>query len=361
MPADAAVLVVGRRSGLVETVHRGHAVLCDAGGTCLWHAGDTSFQTYPRSALKFFQTLPLLQTGVAEAFGFSDEELAVMCASHSGEARHTAVVASILAKAGLDPGGSQLQCGGHFPLGFGAGEALLRAGGAITPLHSNCSGKHAGFLAYCVLHKLPLETYLHFDHPLQAAIRAEIAHFAGVEEGALHAGTDGCSAPAYALPLAACARAYAQLGAVQACPGREAARRRLVRAVLANPYMIGGEGRFCTELMACRCNGSGDGGGGGGSGSGGVLGKLGADGFYAVTILRGGGMGLCVKIEDGAHGPQYSVVAQALEDMGVVGEGELKAWACTPVKTVVGAVVGGREVVREALKGLPSLGAVAAQ
>jgi L-asparaginase II len=339
-PPAPPVLVEGTRNGVLETRHRGHACLTSPAGAVLWQLGDAQHVTYPRSALKLLQVLPLLLSGAAEAFGFSDAELAIMCASHSGEPEHLAAVRSILQKCGGSA--DELQCGACAPLG---GEGLLR-GAPATVLHNNCSGKHAGFLAYCRHTGADARSCLAADHPLQVAIRAEVRHFCGLaEDAALAVGVDGCSAPAYALPLAAMARAFGSLAAPQACARREAARARVCAAVTAHPFMVAGSGRFCTALM--------------GSYNGSVVGKVGAEGFYAAGLP--GGLGLAVKMEDGARGPQYSVVCAVLEGLGLLAPGTPAAAALAdfldaPILTAKGVRVGSkgalRAVVQRGLAGL---------
>lgn len=341
------VLVECTRCGVVETSHRGHAVLTDTSGQILWALGDPHHITYPRSAIKYFQVMPLLMSGASDAYGFTDAEISVMCASHSGEPAHLSAVEGILAKSGCES--SALQCGGHFPLGFEAGEALLRANQSITPLHNNCSGKHAGFLAYCKHTQTDQATHLSPSHPLQVAIRAEIAHFAGCTEADLVTGTDGCSAPTYALSLALMARAFANLAKPCPNPVREKARARVFKAVSEQPFFVGGTGRFCTDLMTAH--------------PGRFLGKLGAEGFYGLCIAEKG-WGLVVKMEDGIRGNQYNVVCAVLEALGMLGKGNngefekggaLKEYLVTSVKTVVGELVGTKEVVKGVLDGLQKM------
>lgn len=338
------IVVTGSRNGVVETRHRGHAVVTDRTGAIVWSLGDPTSISYPRSALKPFQVLPLLLSGAAEAYGFTDAEISLMCGSHSGEVRHVDAVRGILAKAGLEEG--ELQCGAHWPLGQAAGEAVLRSGGAISALHNNCSGKHAGFLAFCKHQGLDRVAYLHHSHPLQAAIRAELCHFAGLREEELHAGTDGCSAPAYALPLAAMARAFCALGQPQACARREAARARVQRAVTSHPFFVAGTGRFCTHLMTVLQEQ-------------GVLGKLGAEGFYALSLPHRS-LGLAVKVECGSTGPQYALVCAILAALGVLDGAAAAAlgdFASAPVRTAAGVRIGSREAVLEPemLEGLAAL------
>jgi len=312
----------------------------DRTGTLVWSVGEHTSLVYPRSGLKYFQILPLLLSGAAESFCFTDEELCVMCASHNGELKHLAVVKNILRKIGLTEG--DLRCGTHFPLGFEAGEAVLRRDGDLSQLHNNCSGKHAGFLAYCVFHKLDHKTYLSPEHPLQVAIRAELSHFSEYPQSSFHFGVDGCSAPAYALPLSAVATAFSNLSKINPCPQREAARRHLVRAVTENPFFVAGSGRFCTALMNAR--------------PGRFLGKLGADGFYALSLLEEG-FGLAVKMDDGALGPQYNLVAAILIKLGLLDKekekgGPLGEFISTKIKTALGVWVGSREAVMDELVNL---------
>jgi L-asparaginase II len=271
----------------------------------------------------------VLRAGVVSLFSLTPEEVAVMCASHSGEPGHLAAVRSILAKSGVPE--SALQCGALAPLGAAAAAALQRGGGEPTPLHNNCSGKHAGFLAACVARGWDPRTYLHPAHPLQAAIRAELAHFAELPEAALHAGVDGCSAPNYAMPVLALARLFKNLAAPQAEPAREAARAAALAAAAAAPWHLAGTGRFCTALGAA-CGAA-------------CVGKLGAEGVYGAALVERG-WGLAVKMECGAVGPNYAVAHALLEGAGALpAGGALDAFARAPVETVAGALVGHREAV----------------
>ena len=325
------ILVTGTRCGVVESAFRGCAALVDSAGAPLWSIGDVSSPTYPRSAIKLIQVLPVLMSGVVDAFKFSDEEVAIMCASHSGEPSHLATVRSILSKSGLSE--SDLGCGALSPLGAAASEALLRSGGTVSAIHNNCSGKHAGFLAACKLKGYDLTTYLSLDHPLQVAIRAELCHFAELSDDDLVRGIDGCSAPNYAMPVLAMARLFKNIALPQTNAAREAARAAMVRALTAHPYFIAGEGRYCTQLCTTCPD---------------LLGKAGAEGFYGVSLLQRG-WGLAVKIESGgALGPQYNVVQAVLEAAGVVSEeaaAALAHFAKTPLLTAKGLNIGSREAV----------------
>jgi L-asparaginase II len=215
------------RGGVVESVHYGAVAVVDRNGRLLHAAGDPHVLTFTRSALKPLQALPFVAGGGLDRFGFSKAQTALLCASHSGEPRHVEAVADMLARAGLE--GTHLQCGTHAP-GFYEARGEIPPPPPYSPLQHNCSGKHSGMLAYCVQCGHAIDDYLACDHPLQVAIRRAVATFTGVAEERLVAGTDGCSAPNYAVPLSGLARAFARLACahrrsgLRACPPR--ARRR---------------------------------------------------------------------------------------------------------------------------------------
>src|SRR5215210_6853486 len=138
------VLVEVMRGALTESRHRGAVAVVDADGATVLALGDVIRPVYPRSAVKPLQALPLIENGAAERYGFGDEELALACASHGGEAAHVEIAARMLARAGLDE--SALECGAHWPSHQPSAQALARSGATPSALHNNCSGKHAGFL-----------------------------------------------------------------------------------------------------------------------------------------------------------------------------------------------------------------------
>ena len=170
------VLVDVIRGPLVESRHRGAVAVFDAEGQSIFTLGDATALVFPRSAVKALQALPLIERGAADRFGLSDEELALACASHSGEAAHVAGVERILAKVGLTT--SDLRCGAHWPIAQAAAAVVARSG-APTPLHNNCSGKHAGFL--CVARALGVDhaDYWRPEHPVQRLVRSVLEDFTG--------------------------------------------------------------------------------------------------------------------------------------------------------------------------------------
>ena len=226
---EVAVEVV--RGGRVESRHRVDACVVDATGATILAVGPVDVPVYPRSAVKPFQALPLVESGVADAFGVSDEELALACASHGGEPMHVERVAAWLARLGLQE--SDLACGPHPPLNAAAA-AMLAEGRRPTRLHNNCSGKHTGMLAACLHQGWPTAGYARPDHPLQRAIARELADLAGLSELAAP-GTDGCSLPAFAMPLRALALAAARLATVA-----RPALGRVGRAMRAHPVNTNG-------------------------------------------------------------------------------------------------------------------------
>ncbi|MGE0611936.1 MAG: asparaginase [Hyphomicrobiales bacterium] len=278
------VLVELTRGPLVESVHRGAVAVVDAAGHARMALGDIGRTIFPRSGFKALQALPLVESGAAGAFGLSDAEVALACASHSGEAVHVAAVAALLDRLGLDE--TALACGAHLPSGESAARELLRSGGRPSRLHNNCSGKHAGMLTLARHLGAPVEGYEKPDHPVQRTIRAAIAEMTGAELTRDVCGVDGCSAPAWAMPLRALAKGFARFS-VQADMGeaRAAACRRILKACFAEPLMVAGTGRVCTVIMETATNKA--------------FVKTGAEGIYAAMFPTLG-LGAAVKIDDGA-------------------------------------------------------------
>ena len=265
--------------------------------------GAAATATFLRSAAKPFQVLPLLLAGGAERFALDDADLALVCASHSGTPEHTRRALSLLERGGF--GVADLLCGAHPPFDRESAKALARCGEAPSPLHNNCSGKHAGMLLACRLLDLPTASYVEPDHPLQERILAQLAALLGCDRQAIGIGVDGCSVPSYHLPIEAAARGYAALADPVAAglPSAVAAAvRRVVTAMTAEPGMVAGPGRFTTHLMEVT--------------GGRVLGKEGAEGFYAAAVRGPVALGIAVKIADGGERCRDGVVLDLLRQMG---------------------------------------------
>jgi L-asparaginase II len=293
---DDPVLVEVTRGGRVESRHRGAVAVCDARGGLVISAGDVDRPVFPRSAIKVFQALPLVETGAAERFGFGDRELSLACASHSGEAGHVALAGDILARAGL--GEADLECGCHWPFDQKVALALARAGGTPSQLHNNCSGKHSGFLCTAVHQSEPVAGYVGADHPVQLRARAAIEDLTGTRLTEDLAGTDGCSIPTYAAPLRGFAMGFAKLASKQGVdPVRAAAGGRLMQACMAEPWHMAGTGRACVALMEAA--------------PGRVFAKTGAEGVFCGAVPELG-LGFALKIDDGAGRASEVLVAATL-------------------------------------------------
>ncbi|MFY1634450.1 asparaginase [Solwaraspora sp. WMMB335] len=287
--ADGVPLVEVIRSGRRESVHRGSLVVLDAAGAVREHAGDVTSPIFPRSANKPLQAIGMLHSGLRLA---DPADLALVCASHSGEDFHLARVAALLRSAELTE--AALRCPPDLPIGTDAVAAVLRAGGGPSRLQMNCSGKHAGMLLACRAAGWPLEEYWHPEHPLQERIRAAVEAYAGEPVAAV--GVDGCGAPVLALSLAAVARAFLRL--VSGVPG--SVERTVADAMRAYPEMVAGTGRVDTRLMRAVP---------------GLLAKGGAEGVLAVAVPGVGAV--AVKIDDGGARAVAPPVVAALRRLGV--------------------------------------------
>jgi L-asparaginase II len=297
----AVPLLEAWRGGLLENLHQGHAVICDAKGVvAAW--GNPQAVVFPRSSAKMIQALPLIETGAAAARGLSDRHLALACASHEGADMHVGMAGRWLADLGLAE--SDLRCGAHEPDNRAERDRLICAGEKPCQLHNNCSGKHSGFLTVTQHLKAGPE-YVEIDHPLQKAIRAATEETTG--ETAAGWGIDGCSAPNFAMSLAGLARAMATFAnARDGHDARESAMHRLTRAMAAHPELVSGEGQPCTDLMRAM--------------GGRVAIKGGADGVY-VAILPGKGLGVALKIADGNSRAKVAAITALLVHLGVLDPG----------------------------------------
>jgi L-asparaginase II len=316
-PTPAHVpLAIALRGDAIESVHYGSVAVVDSDGRLLFAAGDPHALTFTRSALKPLQALPFVRDGGPERFGFDQAQVALLCASHAGEPRHVDAVADMLARAGNAP--DDLACGAHVP-GFydSRGEVPPPP---YSPLAHNCSGKHAGMLACCVMHGWRKHDYLAFDHPLQQEIRGAVARFAGIAEEGLRAGIDGCSAPNYAMPLANLAWAFARLAtAGEDDPQFGPAPARLRDAMLAHPEMVSGEGR--SDLLLSL------------AGAGDWIAKIGAEGVQAIGV-RGRGLGIAIKVADGSKRGLFPSVVAVLDQLGLLDNGRRARLAAMREPTV---------------------------
>jgi L-asparaginase II len=318
------ILVELTRGPLVESVHTGALAIARSNGELMVSVGDVRRPVFPRSAIKAFQCLPLIESGAAEHFEFGDREIALACASHSGTPAHADLAASMLARAKLDR--TALGCGAHEPILESAARALAASGAKPTALHNNCSGKHAGMCACAVHQKEDPAGYWLPDHPVQRRIVKVLREYTGEELRTDVRGIDGCSAPNWAVPVATLARAFACFITAQG-PGKphRAASERIAKAVWAAPDMVAGPGRLDTVVMS-KVPGR-------------VFMKTGAEGVYCGAFPHLG-LGFAVKIDDGAKRASEAVILALLnrvlpetKDLGD-GGGVIRNWAGTEVGTM---------------------------
>ncbi len=319
------------RSGTPECLHFGAVAVVNRHGTLLAHAGDPQWRTFSRSTLKALQALPFMEGGGPAFFGFGLEQIAMLCASHNGEDEHVAQATGMLAKAGLTT--SALRCGCHVPGIFAALETCPPPDAVFDARHNNCSGKHAGFLAFCVQHGLTLDDYIDPSHPLQAAIRRDVARACGMDVEDFRMGIDGCSAPNYDLPLAHLARAYARLASGALDSEFGASFALLGNAMTSHPDLVSGTAR---NDLAFMCAGRGD-----------WVSKIGADGVQVVGS-KSRGEAFAIKIIDANKPALHAASVEVMEQLGWLDDGqrtELQPWRAQEIRNARGLLVGARKPV----------------
>jgi L-asparaginase II len=320
----------------LESEHHGSIAVVDARGRLLAFAGDPAHRTCLRSAAKPFQAIPLLEYGGAEEFDLSGEEIALTCASHGGEPVHVATAGALLRKGEFDE--DDLLCGAHVPYDEKAAAELRASGEEPSPLHNNCSGKHAGMLLATQLMDIPSGRYIDPEHPLQVLIRSTLGEFAGLKPEEIPIAIDGCGVPAYFMSLYRAAFAYAQLMTANEGPASS-----VVEAMTSFPYYVAGAWSITTSLMEAF--------------GGELLAKEGAEGFYAMAIapsLRGElterlkldddvAVGVALKIDDGSMTRgRNPVILRTLELLGLDLDArrELQRDRDWPLRNVAGTLVG---------------------
>jgi len=303
------ILAEATRGPLVESVHRGAVAVVDRTGALSLAVGNIDRIVFARSAIKPIQAIPLLETGAANRFAVTDSEVALACASHSGEPVHVGLVRDWLHRIGCDA--HDLACGGHAPIDAAAARSLVAAGHEPGPEHNNCSGKHTGFLTLARHLEVSVEDYASTMHPVQAAVRAALGDLCDSALADAPVGIDGCGAPQYGIALRAIARGMARIAAPDdLAPARRAAVLRIRAAMLAAPHLVSGTGRFCGRLMAAL--------------GGRVVVKVGAEGVYTAAIPAAS-LGVALKIDDGATRAAEVVLGAVLVRLGVITPDEAAA------------------------------------
>ena len=321
-------LVELTRGGTLECQHYGSVAVVNAAGKLLAHAGDPYWLTFTRSTLKAIQALPFVEADGPGQFDLTSAHVALLCASHNGEAMHVSGVTEMLDKAGRTY--KALQCGCHVPGVFSYMDKAAPEGLQFDERHNNCSGKHAGFVAYCVQHGHSVDGYIEPHHPLQKAIKRDVARVAGMNESDLKMGIDGCSAPNYAMPLASLARSYARLasGARDAEFGKSF--EQLSNAMTAHPTLVSGTGRSDEAFMQ--------------AGRGDWVTKVGADGVQAVAS-KSRGEAFAIKIIDANKPALYAATVEVLDQLGWMDDAQralLAPWRARRIANARGMLVGER-------------------
>jgi L-asparaginase II len=280
------------RGGIVESCHTGAFAVVDGAGKLIKSAGDFAAPIFPRSAIKAFQCVPVIESGAADRYGFTDEEIALACSSHNGEPDHVRVARSMLQKAGENE--AHYECGAHWPYLAEAQHDLVRHGSGPLQVHNNCSGKHAGMLALSRQLGADPKDYVKIEHPVQQAVAKAIAEYCDVDVGTLTWGVDGCSVPTWAYPLSNMALGFAKLT-------ETATGKRIIAAVRKYPFMVAGTGRFDTKLMEVLPR---------------AFVKTGAEGVYCGCIPHAN-IGIALKCDDGAGRAAETAMASLLASLEV--------------------------------------------
>ena len=325
---DANPIVVEiTRGTAVESRHRGSAVVVDQNGHVMASWGSLETPVFPRSAIKSVQAIPFIETGAAEAFGLGNKEIALACASHNGEQKHIDVVSAWLQKIGLSE--ENLECGTHWPFDKETASNLIKLGKSPSALHTNCSGKHAAMLTTALHMSETAEGYVRIEHPCQQRVMGTLESMCGLNFDNIPRGIDGCAIPTFSIPLGNIALAMARIAAPDALPSiREAAVTCIRRAIAAEPYMIAGRNRYCSEIIELT--------------GGRLIVKTGAEGVFAAAVPEIGA-GIALKCDDGATRASEIMMTAILSNLNVFDNSmieELKNRLRIPLKNRNGATVG---------------------
>jgi len=324
--SDYISLVDVTRGDSTESVHFGAVAVVDTRGRVLAQAGNPHVVTFTRSSLKPLQAMPFVSKGGPAKLGFTQPELAVMCASHNGEDVHVEAVRSILKKIGFAE--TDLLCGSHIPYAISESTQRMVGPSDFSPVYNNCSGKHAGMLAYCRLLGLPHQNYLDLDHPLQVDIRKSVSYFTGIAESEFRTGTDGCSAPNYALPLSGLARAFALLASPDPDPVYGDAPAQIYAAMTSHPRLVSGLGRGDLAIME--------------TGKGDWVSKVGGEAVKGIGV-RSRGLGIAAKVAEGGKRAVMPLAVEILRQLDVLPDPTgtpLATWARPAIKNHRGIVTG---------------------
>lgn len=301
------VLVEVYRANVLESFHRGVICVVNENNDVIFSKGNVEQVCYPRSAMKFIQVLPLIALGGIEKFGFTLEEIAVMCGSHNAEQEHINTVESILAKIGLNR--NDLFCGPQYPSAKNEANALIKQDKKPEHIHNNCSGKHAGMLALCQLINVPITDYINPNHAIQQLILEYVAKIYEYPRAKMVTALDGCSAPIYSIPVINQAIGFKNLVSNNYDEKLANACKIMIEAVGKYPFMVAGSKRYCTDMMQITAPK--------------IIGKTGAEGVFCMSLPEQK-LGVCIKIDDGKMLPQYNVAQAFVEATGFFNQETLK-------------------------------------
>lgn len=314
------------RRNTVESRHRGSLIALNGSGETVLALGDTGELVFPRSSLKPLQAIPLLESGACDQFSVTEQELALACASHSGETIHQQVLSSWMKRVGLTP--DHLECGPSLPLHKASAEQFLRNGGEASREIHNCSGKHTGMLTLATFLEQPLQGYSEYDHATQQGWMSLLTEISGLNILDMPWDKDGCGLPAIAMPLSSFAQSFVPfLGAHRDNSKRGIAMARIANAMRAHPLMVAGSDRCCTAVMT-EVDG--------------LMAKTGAEGVYIAVAIEAG-IVIALKADDGATRASEAMLGAALRHLGVISDAQYLAmnqWFSPPILNSQQAVVG---------------------
>jgi L-asparaginase II len=290
------------RGRTVESIHRGAFAVVGSAGEIVLQTGDIETPVFPRSAIKAFQCLPLIESGAAAHFGLNDEEIALCCSSHNGEAEHVRVARSILAKCGCNE--DCYECGAHMPGSKDATFDLVRQGKLPEQVHNFCSGKHAGMIALAKHLGAPIQNYSKIEHPVQQKVAETLGQYCAVDISKASVGIDGCSVPSWAIPLRNIGLGFAKLS-----EEKNTSAAWIIKAVRSHPFLVAGTNRFDTNIMQAVPR---------------LFIKLGAEGLFCGVIAHAG-LGFALKCDDGAYRGAEVAAALMLSKLDVWTEEEKQA------------------------------------
>lgn len=315
-------LVALTRSNYIESLHYGFICVVNSSGKILYHLGDYNTKIFFRSSAKPIQAIPLIKSGAAKAFNLSKKEIAIACASHTGQKKHQETIKSILNKLDLDE--ANLHCGITKPSNAEEYKNLVSEGNSPSATHCSCSGKHSSMLALAKFRGYDIGSYEKTGSPVQQEILQTIAEFTNEDVNSIPFGTDGCGVPVYLLPIYKIALSYAKFSENSENPASSYYYpcRTIFESMVSFPEMVAGDKEFCTELMQVT--------------KGKLIGKLGSEAVYCLGVKEGN-LGICIKIIDGNSRALYPIVIQILKELDILDEAEfskLKHWYNIELKTI---------------------------